>query len=402
MLGPAQRLLPRSPMTPRAAVSTAFFCQGFAFAALVTRIPALADRFGFSEGQLALLLAVVPIVAGLGSVAAGALSVRFGSRRLLRWCAVLVATALVAVGAAPTVPTLVAALVALGVGLGSVDATMNMQGIAVQALLRRSVMASFHAWWSLAAILGALLASVAAGTSGPLVAFFAAIAAVLIPIGLIASRGYVRSATADSAGPDPLATSSVPWRPLLVFFAAVVAAFVIDSSVSNWSALDLTDVLGASESVAALAYAAYAVCLLVGRSVTDRIVIRTGAPMVIAGAGTLTAAGLVMVAVAPTSLFAIAGFAVVGVGISPILPLAFVAAAEHDPAGTGIAVARVNVGNYVGFVLGAPLVGIIGEVWNLRVGFAVLVAVALCIVACARAFAPAAPEKAHVQPGAIG
>ncbi len=72
-------------MTPRAAVSTAFFCQGFAFAALVTRIPALADRFGFSEGQLALLLAVVPIVAGLGSVAAGALSVRFGSRRLMRW-----------------------------------------------------------------------------------------------------------------------------------------------------------------------------------------------------------------------------------------------------------------------------------------------------------------------------
>ncbi|MEI2784563.1 MAG: MFS transporter [Candidatus Nanopelagicales bacterium] len=376
-------------MTPRAAVSTAFFCQGFAFAALVTRIPALADRFGFSEGQLALLLAVVPIVAGVGSVAAGVLSVRLGSRRLLRWCAVLVAIALVAVGAAPTVPTLVAALVALGVGLGSVDATMNMQGIGVQALLRRSVMASFHAWWSLAAILGALSASVAAGTSLPLVAFFAAIAAVLIPIGLIASQGYVRTPAADSAGPDPLAaTSSVPWRPLLVFFAAVVAAFVIDSSVSNWSALDLTDVLGASESVAALAYAAYAVCLLVGRSVTDRIVVRTGAPLVIAAAGTLAATGLVMVAVAPTSLVAIAGFAVVGVGISPILPLAFVAAAEHDPADSGIAVARVNVGNYVGFVLGAPLVGIIGEVWNLRVGFAVLVAVALCIVACSRAFAP--------------
>ncbi len=389
MRGPAQRLLPRAPMTPRAAVSTAFFCQGFAFAALVTRIPALADRFGFSEGQLALLLAVVPIVAGVGSVAAGVLSVRLGSRRLLRWCAVLVAIALVGVGAAPTVPTLVAALVALGVGLGSVDATMNMQGIGVQALLRRSVMASFHAWWSLAAILGALSASVAAGTSVPLVAFFAAIAAVLIPIGLIASRGYVRTVTADSAGPDPLAaTSSVPWRPLLVFFAAVVAAFVIDSSVSNWSALDLTDVLGASESVAALAYAAYAVCLLVGRSVTDRIVVRTGAPLVIAAAGTLAATGLVMVAVAPTSLVAIAGFAVVGVGISPILPLAFVAAAEHDPADSGIAVARVNVGNYVGFVLGAPLVGIIGEVWNLRVGFAVLVAVALCIVACSRAFAP--------------
>ena len=77
----------------------------------------------------------------------------------------------------------------------------------------------------------------------------------------------------------------------------------------------------------------------------------------------------------------------VGLGISPVLPLAFVAASEHDPGNTGIAVARVNVGNYVGFVLGAPLVGILGEVWSLRVGFAVLVVVALGISATARAFA---------------
>lgn len=375
-------------MKSRTAVNIAFFCQGFVFASLVTRIPAIQQRFDFSEGELALLLACVPIVAGVGSVGAGLLAVKYHSAAVLRVCAVLVAVALLLVGAAASVGMLVLGLVLVGLGLGSVDATMNMQGIGVQALLRRSVMASFHAWWSLAAIAGALVASFAAATPLPLVTFFGLIAAVVVPVGLVASRWFVSSHEANEAAPDPLAASAaVPWRPLLVFGAAVVAAFIIDSSVSNWSALDLTDVLGATESVAALAYAAYAVCMLLGRSVTDRLVVRGGAARIVVIAGATAAAGLVLVALAPSPVIAIAGFAVVGLGISPVLPLAFVAASEHDPGNTGIAVARVNVGNYVGFVLGAPLVGILGEVWSLRVGFAVLVVVALGISATARAFA---------------
>lgn len=374
----------------RGAVSAAFFCQGFAFASLITRIPAIQDAFDLSEGELALILAAVPIVAGVGSVVAGLLSVRFHSAMVLRACALIVSGSLVLVGAAVTGRSysgLLVALVLMGFGLGSVDATMNMQGIGVQALLRRSVMASFHAWWSLATILGALAASVAAATSMTLLAFFGIVAAVLVPVGLLVSPRFVRSEAADEAVPDPLAASAaVPWRPLLVFGFAVVCAFIIDSSVSNWSALDLTDVLGATESVAALAYAAYAAFMLLGRAFADRLVGRRGAQWLITAGGLVAAVGLLVVVVAPSAPVAIAGFAVIGLGISPVLPLAFVAASHHDPGNTGIAVARVNVGNYIGFVIGAPLVGVIGEFSSLRVGFAALIAVALVISVTARWF----------------
>ena len=374
----------------RVAVSTAFFCQGFAFAALITRIPAIQDQFNFSEGGLAMILAGVPILAGVGSVLAGLLAVRFHSAVVLRVCALIVAGGLVAVGAATTAgsfPGLLGALALMGFGLGSVDATMNMQGIGVQAQVGRSVMASFYAWWSLATILGALAASIAAASTLSLLAFFAVVAVVLIPVGLIASTRFVRSHEADEAAPDPLAASaSVPWRPLLVFGFAVILAFIIDSSVSNWSALDLTDVLGATESVAALAYAAYALFMLIGRTFADHLVGRRGVQWLITAGGLLAAVGLLVVAFAPTAVIAIAGFAIVGLGISPVLPMAFVAASHHDPRHTGIAVARVNVGNYIGFVIGAPLVGVIGEFSSLRVGFAVLVAAALGIALMARSF----------------
>lgn len=168
-------------------------------------------------------------------------------------------------------------------------------------------MASFHAWWSLAAIAGALVASIAAATALPLVGFFGLIAVLVIPVGLFASRWFVSSHEANEATPDPLAL--------------------------------------------------WPVCMLLGRSVTDRLVVRSGAPKIVVAAGLIVALALALVAVAPSPAPAIAAFAVAGLGISPILPLAFVAASEHDPGDTGIAVARVNVGNYIGFVLGAPLVG---------------------------------------------
>ena len=106
----------------------------------------------------------------------------------------------------------------------------------------------------------------------------------------------------------------------------------------------------------------------------------------VAVASVIASAGLVGVAFAPGEWAAIAAFAVVGLGISPILPLAFTAAARHDPQHTGVAVARVNVGNYVGFVLGAPLVGVIAEFSSLRVGFGVLAVVALLMLLTAPAF----------------
>lgn len=382
--------LPTPVRLHRRAVSALFFCQGFAFAALITRIPAIQESFGLSEAQLAGLLALIPIIAGVGSVISGNLAVRFRSSVVLRICGVGVSLSVVVVGAATDLaswPLLLVGLLLVGFGLGSVDATMNMQGIGVQALAHRPIMASFHAWWSLATILGAVAASIAAATSLSLFGFMVIVAVILIPVQLWAGPGLVRDRVADDAAPDPLASSSgVPWRPLLVFGAAVIAAFVIDSSVSNWSAVDLVTVLGATESVAALAYAAYACAMLAGRLVTDRLVVARGPTPVIAVGAVIAAAGLVGVAVAPGEVAAIAAFAVVGLGLSPVLPLAFTAAARHDPEHSGIAVARVNVGNYIGFVLGAPLVGVIAEFSSLRVGFGVLAVVALAIAATAPSF----------------
>ena len=371
----------------RRAVAVAFAGQGVCTAALVTRIPALQDRFDLSEGTLAGLLAVVPIVAGVGSVVAGSMAARLGSRPVLRVLGPVVPLALVLVGLSGSMIELVAALILVGFGLGAVDATMNMQGVAVQTEYGRSVMASFFAVWSLAGIAGAAAASVAAATDLSLLGFFAILAVLLIPFQLVAGRWLLPRNAADTDSVDVL-DARIPWRPIAVLGAVITCVYVIESSVSNWSAVYLNDGLGSSESVAALAYAAYALAMLVGRLFSDRAVGRRGPVRLVRAGGIVAAGGLVVVSLAPSATVALLGFAVVGLGLCAALPFAFVAADAHDPLGSGTAVARVNVANYVGFVLGAPLVGVVAEFSSLRVGFFLLVPVALVVAGLANSFDP--------------
>jgi MFS family permease len=400
------------PVRARQAAFVAFFVQGTCFAVLLTRVPALKDRFSLTDGALALVLLVVPVVAGAGSLLAGALAGRYGSAPVLRIAAVVVCAGLAGIGAAPTPPLLFAVLAVFALALGGVDATMNMQGVAIQRAYGRSVMSGFHAVFSLAGILGSLAAAAAAGADVPLAVFFGGVAVFGIAASALAGPWLLRTdadtgadtdadADADTdAGRDPGAPAAarIPRRPLLLIGAAVTCLYIADSATANWSAVYLADGLHSAESVAALAYGCYAGATLLGRLVTDTAVDRYGVVPVVRLGGLVAAAGLVVVVAAPSPLVAIAGFALLGLGLCAVAPQSFTAAARLDPTGSGAAVARVNVFNYLGFVLGAPLVGLVAEVSSLRLGFVVPLLLVLLIVATAKAFDPA-PVRGTATPG---
>src|SRR5207248_556782 len=98
---------------------------------------------------------------------------------------------------------------------------------------------------------------------------------------------------------------------------------------------------------------------------------------------------LVVVVVAPSPAYGLLGFALVGLGLCVVVPQSFSAAGALDPTGSGVAVARVNLFNYVGFVVGAILIGAVASGTSLRWAFAVPAVLTLVIVALARAFAVA-------------
>ena len=379
----------------RVAASGAFAMQGLCFAGVLTQVPALRDRFGFSELALSLILLTVPVVAGVGSLLAGALAPRVGSAAVLRVAGLGVCAGVAAIGLANQRPALYVAVTAFGLAVGAVDATMNMQGVAVQRRYGRSLIASCHAWWSIAGIVGSLVTAGTARLEWSLAASLGLVAVVGAVISLasgpwlLRSDGSTPSAASPAVAPEPggaWKATKIPWRPLLLLGLAVMLVFIAESSTSNWSAVFLRDALDASRSVAPLGLAAYLAFQLAGRTVADRIVGRFGAVTTLAVGGLLAAAGFGIVAAASVPAVAIGGFAVVGVGLCAVVPLSFSGAGALDPHETGVAIARVNLFNYAGFVVGAALVGVIAEVAGLRVAFAVPAVLALGIVALAPAF----------------
>ncbi|MFD5749514.1 MFS transporter [Streptomyces sp. NPDC127033] len=379
----------------RSALGLSFFVQGVSFALLVTRIPAIQDRYGISDGLLPLFLAAVPVLAGVGSVATEKVVARVRPGLVLRWAQPLVLLALLGVGAGDAVWQLAVALGAFGLSVGALDASMNMLGVSLQRSYGRSIMLGFHAAFSLGGIAGASLAWVGAHWHLSLLVSYLPVVVVLLPAALVGSRWYVDAGEeegaegAEGADGERAAGDRTPvaFRVLLPLCLVMCFAYIGDSTVSNWSAKYLQDVLGSSEELATVPYNAYMVTTLLGRAVGDLGVRRFGSVVVVRSGSVLAGAGFAVVAVAPGAWVGILGFTLLGLGLCVLVPQTFAAAGRLFPGASDAAVARLNVFNYVGFLVGSPLVGALGEAWNYRGAMLVPMVMVLVTLVYARSFA---------------
>ncbi|MFE7412403.1 MFS transporter [Streptomyces laurentii] len=389
----------------RGSLAVSFFIQGVAFALLVTRIPAVQDRYGISDGLLPAFLAAVPVLAGVSSVLTEKLAARVGPAAVLRWAQPVVLLALLAVGAGSGLWLAALTLGLFGLAVGALDASMNMLGVGLQRAYGRSIMLGFHATYSLGGIAGASLAWVGAHWHLSLFTSYLPVVAVLLPAALIAGRWYVDGTAAKRAEAAGSATSvqGVAFRMLLPLCLVMTFAYIGDSTVSNWSAKYLQDVLHSSEELATVPYNAYMVTTLLGRSVGDLGVRRFGAALVVRCGAVLAALGFAVVAAAPGAWTGMAGFTILGLGLSVIVPQTFAAAGRLFPGASDAAVARLNVFNYVGFLVGSPLVGALGDAWTYRGAMLVPMVLVLVTVVYATSFGarPAGYGGGHEQPRTV-
>lgn len=374
----------------RLAVAAAFLSQGLVFISLTTRLPDYQDRWDISELTLSLLLLMMVLLAGVGSVVAEALARRRDSAWLLRLGLVLSALAVPVLTTAPAMGVFVGGLAVYGVALGVVDATTNMQAVAVEHAYGRPILPSFHGAWTLGGIIGAALT----------------LATSALPLGVAAGVAVVPVAVLflpflpRAAGVLPTVPSDVPWRPLLLVGLGMVVFYMVDTAAQTWGAVYLDTTLSTPDGLVALATLPYLVASLALRLGGDGLVRSYGAVRVIRVGALVSCGALVIVVLAPSWPVAVLGFTLLGAGVAVIAPLSFSAAARI--AGEGVdeasrqarvdaVIGRFNQFNYAGALLGAVLTGAVGRD-DLRLGFAIPMVLVLALLPLARAFAPAAGE----------
>lgn len=366
-------------------MASGFFLQGLVFAAIVTQAPRIKDRFDIGDGGLTGILVLVAVLSGVGSVIAGTIAERRSSGIAFRMALLTIGLGAALVGLAPSLPALVAAFVVYGLGVGAVDAGMNMQGVRVQSAYGFSIMASFHGMWSVGGIVGALYAAGVAEVDLPFAVSLVAVAIVTMVVALGAAPYFIE-AQEHEAGLSAKGID-LPWRPVLVFGLVVLLFYAADTGILTWSSVYLEDALDASATVAPLAYGAYQAGALISRFSGDLLVRRVGTVAVVA-AGTLTGiAGLAVVVAAPAPAVAIGGFFVVGLGLAILAPMSFAALAAAVPEeARDVAIARMNIANYLGAILGGGLIGAAASAGHLRWAFAIPLVLVPAVLLVARSF----------------
>lgn len=374
----------------RVANSFAFGLQGFFFAVVLTELPQQQEKFGLSDGLIAASIVVVSLLAGGGSVLAEQLAVRWSSRTTLRLGLLLITLTGCAIAFAPNTAGLLVGLCCYGIALGMVDASTNMQAVFIQHGYGTFILASFYAAWSAGSIIGALTVAGAESLDVTLRQTLL-IAAVLVLLAGSALGPRLLGTDAAEASPaeqvpgDAAAIRSVALRVYLAFGIAMALVFAIDIAVGSFSALYLeSDDLSAAASTAALGLAAYQGASLLARLTGDWWVRRFGPRLVVRVAAAIGVVGMALVVLAPAPGVAIAGFFVAGIGLPVIAPLCF---SEAGRLASGRAldslIARLNLFNYAGTLVGGGLVGAIAAGFSHRVSFLVplLFAAALIVLA---------------------
>jgi MFS family permease len=179
----------------------------------------------------------------------------------------------------------------------------------------------------------------------------------------------------------------LPERALLPLCAAALLCMLCEGAMGDWSAVYLATVAGATASRAAFGYAAFSAAMVVGRVFGDRVVRGVGRARVVAAGALIAGAGLSLAVAWPVPAAATLGFALVGIGLSNVVPAIYSAAGRRGPT-PAAGVAMAATAGYSGFLVGPVAIGATAQSVGLRAAILLLVACAGTVALLGRAIGP--------------
>ncbi|MBO0780357.1 MAG: MFS transporter [Ktedonobacteraceae bacterium] len=379
----------------RMAVDILFFLNGVMSATFSTRLPAVQTRLALPPGQLGLALLGCTIGGLLAMNIAGRVSSRFGSKGVTMIAASGMCITLPLIALAPTLPFLVLALVLFGAGSGAMDVTMNLQGTGVEREYGRSIMNSFHAYFSVGSLAGAALGSILAVFDvKPETHFFAI--TVIGCAALAWSARFLFSAEQEQMVQKQTAKSARFWRISSTLMLLAMIAFCSLLSVGamfDWSAVYLSGTLHTGAGLAAAGFTTFLACMAAGRSVGDALATRFGAVKLARVACLLAAIGLALALVLSWTPAIMLGLGLVGIGLSVPFPLVMSAAGRLAEQDRGSILATVTTGGYFGMIAGPPVIGFIANQVGMRLALTPVVLLCVLAALCAPALGAAARKE---------
>jgi MFS family permease len=351
-----------------------FFLQPIAFGSWLPRIPDIQAKLGLGPADLAIALLGMPVGILITLPFAGRFVSRIGGRATIIYGFVAFLAVVSLPVFAESIEMLFVALMIVGVALSTLELGLNVEADRAEKTTGLVIMSRCHGFWSLGIMAGSLIGAgamalqVSAQWSIPVVAL------LVLPLALAISAQLPAEpkAAAASSPTAPVAPFKLPSLALLGICAFTFGITMTEGAIADWSAVYLKEVLSAGGAATGLGYSVFACLVAAGRFGGDSMKARFGAVAIARGCGSAALVGLLIVLFAPSTLVALIGFGAIGIGVSVGFPLAVTASAGLTDRPAAASVAILSFMALLGFLVGPPVIGFVGEFWGLRTGLAIL------------------------------
>ena len=336
------------------ALPVLFALFGLVMGSWAGRIPALAERVQVSHSALSMVLLCGGVGALLSFPVSSFLMGKFGARKSLLISGLALLGVLVSIGMAPTVSRLMMAVLMLGITASVYDVAMNSIASKREKQTGKSEMSMLHGLCCGGGLVGATLGSLMASLNIAPATHFIMLAG---PLAMVLWGACQMLDIGDSVEHVEKKKFALPRGPIALLGLLGFLGAMTEGSVADWSGVFLKEHFNVSAGMAPLGLTCFSAMMLVSRLVGDRLKTRYGAQRLLAGGALIASAGLFFAVLSPNAYFALAGFAVAGLGMALLFPFVFSAAGAQGP----VALAGVASMAYSGTLMGPPVIGAIAH-----------------------------------------
>jgi len=365
----------RSKLTLRLVVGIMFFLAGLCFASWASRIVTVQQTLGLSDAGLGAVLFSLPVGLMCSLPFSGWIITIIGSKRLLIISLIVYSLALISLSLAQNVVQLIGCLICFGFASNTVNISVNTQAVAAEVMYKKPIMASFHGLWSLAGFTGAGIGTFMIANGIVPLHHFVLITAIVVVM-IILTAKYLKDDKVTNSGP----VFVMPDKSLITLGIIAMCSMICEGAMFDWSVIYFKKVVLAPTALVGIGFTAFMCTMAGGRFIADWFAHRYGLKRILQTSGSLTVTGLLIAVIFPYFYTAMAGFLLVGAGVSSVVPMVYSAAGRSKTMAPGVALAAVSTIGFIGFLFGPPIIGFIAGLATLRASFVFIAFMGTCVV----------------------
>lgn len=363
----------------RWAVFFFYFMQGLCFSSWASRIPDIKTSLGLNDATWGTILLMIPLGQITGMMFSGFVVSKLGSKRILRFTVAGYCISLIAIGSAESEFTLLTSLVIFGFFGNFCNISINTQGVTIESMYNKPIMASFHGGWSLAGLVGGAVGLIM--TSSRIApSFHFTLVALVVIVSTAVNIKYLQPDIRPDERTGEAKTRKKPESFLFWLGTVAFCGMAAEGAMADWSGLYLKDIVKMPHHLAPLGLTVYMVTMATGRFFVDRFTQQWGRKRVLQGGGTLIFLGLSLAVICPHPILTLVAFMITGMGTASIVPTVYSVAGQRTRIPASIALTLVSSISFLGFLLGPPVIGYISEATSLRYSYSLIGLAGICIV----------------------